>query len=304
MSRAVLAAFREAVRRYGSRPDVTGISISIKERRRALVPSEGPVIAIHVARKRSVPKLRTRRIPRHVLGVPTDVIEGAYLREGGGGLAVGASPLALTPGASIARADGSAASFGAVVQNAAGLPFVLCAGHTLREGGKGKKGDPLVHPGPDDAPAHLRRLVARYERVHFGLDAGLARLEAGLSASNRLPDGRFIVAASSPVLGEVLEKHGRTTGTTQAIVQGLGLFGNVFPALHLRPLAGDMDDRPLSDHGDSGAVWYGAESCAAKGLHSQGSGAAPIGSEYGVAAVLTSVLTTFKVTLATGVVTG
>ena len=303
----LLAAYRIAVRRYAHQPWVTGVGIGIRERRSRLVPTEGPVIAIHVRNKASSPArvARSRRIPKLIRGVPTDVIEADYQLASGGGLAAAAAGGALCPGHSIARADGTAATLGGVVLDAANVPFLLCAAHTLREGNKGKKGDSIVHPGPLDAGGTAPAVVAAYQGVHFGMDAGLARLNAGVNAINTaLVSGVAIGLPAVPALGDILEKSGRSTGITQAVVQTIGTFLNIFPAVHLSPLSGDIDATPLSASGDSGALWYDAITGEGKALHSSGSGVAPAGHEFGVAAMLPFVLDALKVRWAQGLVTG
>jgi hypothetical protein len=290
-----LAAFREACRTWRGRPGVTGISMSIKQRDGTLVAGSDVVITIHVAQKLDRKRLRGEGVPPTILGVPTDVIEVQYSREHGAEGAAGPSPSPLIPGASVGRVGGTAASFGAVVRDANGHSYMLCAAHTLREGGRGKKGDIVVHPGPSDAQGVTCREVATYERVHFGMDAGLARLLPGIAAANALPDGAEIEPPAAAAIGDVLRKHGRSTGTTTAIVQGIGLCDNVFPAMLLRRLDADGSPHPISERGDSGAVWYDSTTRHAKGLHFAGSGAAPRATEYAAASLIPSVVKHFKV---------
>ena len=73
-SRDLLAAYREAVRRYGDEPWVTGISIGVKEVGRGIDREAGMVIAIHVRRKQKMSRVPcVNRIPRSIRGVATDV---------------------------------------------------------------------------------------------------------------------------------------------------------------------------------------------------------------------------------------
>ena len=292
LAHGVLAAYRAAVRRYAGKPWVTGVSISMRERDGDLLAEEGPVIAIHVRRKvrrrERVPK--SQRIPTRILGIPTDVIEGDYRWRHGSAPVPIATDSELRPGHSIARSDGSAGTFGAVVMHDTGR-CLLTAAHVLREGGRGRRGDRIVHPGPADAHHAAPRPVARYATVHLGMDAGLATLEDGVTASNlALVTGVAIGAPAVAEIGDIVEKVGRSTQVTQAVVQGLGTFLDLWPAMHLRPVAGDLDPEPLSERGDSGAVWYRLRDGAAIGLHCAGSGATAAGLEYGVATMLPWVL--------------
>jgi hypothetical protein len=165
--RDVLAAYREAVRRYGTELWVTGITISIKEVAGEPDTDAGPVIAIHVRKKQKNARIPpTNRIPREILGVPTDVIEGTYTPSSSGAVASATPLFPLRPGSSYARLNGTAATLAGVVRDEAGVRYLLSAAHTLRQGGKFKKGDVMVHPGPADSQQPVA--VARYETVNLG----------------------------------------------------------------------------------------------------------------------------------------
>lgn len=264
-SREVLEAYREAVRSYGNKLWVTGISISIKEVAGALDTDTGLAIAIHVRKKEKTGRISpARRIPRHILGVPTDVIEGTYIPSSNGAAASASPVFPLRPGSSYARHNGTAASLAGVVRDNAGVRFLLSTAHTLREGGNFKKGDLMVHPGPADSTQPA--VVARYETVHLGMDAGIARLEPGIQAVNRaLLTNRMIQAPEMPLLLDILEKSGRTTFVTQGQVRGFGTFSGFHPAMRLVLPSGNPD--PISQEGDSGSTWYDTVTFAAKGLH-------------------------------------
>lgn len=170
----------------------------------------------------------------------------------------------LRPGSSYARYNGTAATLAGAVRGADGVRYLLSAGHTLREGGHFKKGDPMVHPGPVDSQQPAA--VARYEQVWTGMDAGVARLEPGIQAVNRaLLSNRVILTPQMPQLLDILEKSGRTTHVTRGEVRGVGTFGGLYPAMRL--VLPDGDSGPISEPGDSGSMWYDAVTSAAKGLH-------------------------------------
>lgn len=266
-SRDVLAAYRDAIRRYASELWVTGISIGVKEVGGDVDAGVGPVIAIHVRKKQKIARIDpASRVPPEILGVPTDVIEGTYIPSATGTAAAGsASPVfPLRPGSSYARHNGSAATLAGVVRDAAGGRFLLSTAHTLREGGRFNPGDLMVHPGPSDSQQPVG--VARYEKVHLGMDAGIARLEPGIQVVNRaLVSDRQILAPEMPRLRDVLEKSGRTTRVTHGEVRNIGAFGGLYPAMRLVLRAGDPP--PIALEGDSGAMWYDAATSAATGLH-------------------------------------
>jgi hypothetical protein len=261
--RDVLAAYREAVRRYGSQLWVTGITIGVKEVGGEVDRSFGPVIAIHVRKKaKKVPQ--AHRIPRQILGVPTDVIEATYT-PAASGLAGSALPsFPLRSGASYARFNGSAATLSGVVRDSADVRYLLSAAHTILEGSNPRKGDLMVHPGPADSQQPVG--VARHEKVSLGMDAGISRLEPGIQVVNRaLLSNVQILPPVLPQMFDVVEKSGRSTGIRRGEVRHIGVINGVFPAMRvaLRP----QDDTPISELGDSGAIWYDTTTFAAKGLH-------------------------------------
>jgi len=264
-SREVLAAYREAVRRYGTELWVTGISISIKEVGGELDTAVGPVIAIHVRKKQKNTRIPpASRIPTQILGIPTDVIEATYSPSATSAAGSAPAVFPLRPGSSYARHNGTAATLAGVVRDEAGARHLLSTAHTLRQGGNFKKGDLMVHPGPRDSQQPVG--VARYEDVYLSLDAGIARLEPEIQAINRaLLSNRLILAPEMPKLLDVLEKSGRTTHVTRGVVLGVGSIGGYYPAMRLALPAGDPG--PISDEGDSGSTWYDAATFAAKGLH-------------------------------------
>lgn len=288
--RQALAAYKVAMRRYAGRSWVTGVGIGIKERKGRLHASLGPVIVIHVARKlRRVP--RSRKIPAFILGVPTDVVASNFTLS----QALVAMPQApsfpLQPGASIARATGSAASLGGIVRDAAGQRHLLTAAHVLREG-KPKKDAPIVHPGPLDASGPVVT-VARVDDWHLGLDAGIATLDNAIIASNvaRVSHVTILPPAEAKA-GDTLEKCGRTTSRTQGVVRDIGTIagGKIGPVAFITPLVGDT--QPISLEGDSGSIWYDAVTDQAKALHI----GVDLGTREAVATLMTHILDELSVT--------
>lgn len=288
--RKTLAAYRAAQVRFGSRRNVTGITISIKERRGRLAPEAGPVIAIHVRKKRHRGLRRWEKIPARIRGVATDVIEAEYApaNQNLTGIPT-AVALPLRPGASIGRAKGgSAGTLGGIVRDAAGVRYLLGAAHVLSEGAGYKRGDAILHPGPADAPAlpQTPLSVAMAEKLHQGSDQGIAKLvPQDLAARNValgsdiriLPPAGALVA---PRQGDELRKSGRTTKDTFAVVQGFGEILGVRNAIQLRKR--DADPGPAFAPGDSGAVWFDANTRAAVGLHIRASASG----SYGVATLV------------------
>jgi hypothetical protein len=265
--RKTLAAYRAAVRRFGTRGYVTGITISIKvkERTGELQREVGPVIAIHVRKKRRRGLPRWEKIPQRIQGVLTDVIEADYTPSINLAVAIPTPvTLPLRPGASIGRRpDGSAATLGGIVRDANGVRYLLTAAHALTEGKNPKLEDMIVHPGPLDTmpipPAPLA--VASVARLHRGADQGIARLSPqNLPAQNVALGSNVRIkppangAAWFPRQGDELRKSGRTTKDTSAIVLGFGEIFGLRNAVQLRALIGN--GLPAFNNGDSGAVWF------------------------------------------------
>jgi hypothetical protein len=278
LSKQVAAAYRLAVQRYHKKSWVTGVMIAAKERGgRIDETAPGPVIAILVKRKlkRGVPK--HKRIPRTILGVPTDVVQMNFTRR-----QMASSPipmpvtLPLRPGRSIGReTTGSAGSVGVIATDTEGQRYLLTALHVLREGAGSNQGN-IVHPGPLDAIG-VPQVVAEISRTHAGADAGIAKLTPQtLAADNQVAfgSGETIGSPDDPQLLQRVRKSGRSTGSTEAIVQGWGpATVGVYPALLLR--LPDDAAGPGWDAGDSGAVWYDVTTFRGIALHvgeAQGSG--------------------------------
>jgi hypothetical protein len=263
-SRDALAAYYEAVHRYAGLLWVTGVTIGLKEVGGQVDLAPGPVIAIHVRRKQEIAKVPRRlRIPRTILGIPTDVIEATYIRSGHGAAASMSAVFPLRPGSSYARHNGSAATLAGVVEDGASVQYLLSCAHTLREGGHADPGALMVHPGPADSQQPVG--VARYERTHLGTDSGIARLESGIQVVNRaLISNRVILAPQPPQVLDILEKSGEATQVTRGRVSQFGIFDNV---QGMRLVLPDADSPPISQTGDSGSTWYDTTTSAAKGLH-------------------------------------
>lgn len=259
-----LRAYKAAVERYSHLPWVTGVGIGIKESAGELQAAIGPVIVIHVRRKFvRVPK--ARRIPKRILGVPTDVVQGDFVLDAGVAPRPQPPSFPLRPGASIARADGSAASLGGVLRNTGAGRFLLTAEHVFTETPNLKPGSKMVHPGPLDLQTQSV-VVAGFVKKHKTMDAGIAAVEANIAVDNTaLLSGVSILPPTPAIAAGILEKSGRTTDVTQGIVRSIGQFGLAKPVIFIRKP--DNFSGKISAPGDSGAIWYDAETHEAIGLH-------------------------------------
>jgi hypothetical protein len=273
---ATVHAFNVALRKYGSRPDVTGVDIGIKVKDGELNARAGAVIRIHVREKIEKAALtRREKIPASVEGIPTDIIEARYVEQHA---AMDIDPARVMrvdpfqPGVSIGHEDSTAGTLGMFVTDTLNMRrCILSTDHVLRGGSKPKPGDAIVQPGPADEGATPGDVVATLGRFNKLVAAAIAPLTGARQlVDEQLGSGVRIANFRLPIVGDVLEKSGRTTGITQGLVDGLGHFDGVGFSMHLRPLAEDIDDIPISDGGDSGAVWYDPETRAGVGLHVRG----------------------------------
>ena len=266
--RQALRAYKAAVKTYARLPWVTGVGIGIKETRGQLNASAGPVIVFYVTKKlKRVPK--QKRIPREILGVPTDVVQGNFVSNAPPPPPTVPRPqppsLPLRPGASVARSNGSAESVGGIAQDAAGVRYMLTAEHVFIEKENLAAGSPMVHPGPLDLLTQMV-VVARYHKKHKTMDAGIAKIDAGVASNNNaLLSNVTILPPTAALAAGTLEKSGRTTDITQGVVRMIGQFGLSATVIFIKPP--DNFTGTIADHGDSGAIWYDADTFEAVGLH-------------------------------------
>lgn len=270
-------AYFAAVRKYGQRPEVTGIDMGFK-----LVGGRHAndlSIRIHVREKhvRKVLSLR-EAFPGKILGVPTDVIEATYARHpctqspGTGFPSARASRQAtLRPGISIGHLRGTAGTLGAIVTDQlTGLPALLGAAHVLFPDRECAPGDPIVQPGTHDGGSIREGKVGEIARADFQTDSAIAVLTgprpmdyAQFGTALRLRGSR------SAGLGATLEKSGRTSGLTRAFVDGLGTYGWLQYGMRLHPLE-DGSEEAICLPGDSGSVWYDPDTAEGVGIHVMG----------------------------------
>ena len=287
----VQAAFDEAVRKFMQRDTVTGIDVGFKAvggRRTATL-----AIRIHVREKFAARALSAQsRFPKAINGVPVDVIEAVYESQSVDDLQVRVDP--VRPGVSIGRLGDTAGTMGVVVTDnrRASRPGFLTAGHVLFSH-NGSPGDIVVQPGPSDGGV-AADVVATVARAFTPSDAALAVFTGDRAVDPTVAiSGVTLTAPREPALGDVLEKCGRSTGVTRATVDGIGHFMGVRDSFHLVGL----DDNPIVEAGDSGAMWYDPVTGAAIGLHCKGPTVFTPSANFAVASRLTEVTKKIGVTV-------
>ncbi len=263
-------AFFAAVRKYRHRPEVTGIDVGRKiVGGRAL---KAICIRLHVKEKHA-PKALSRKeaFPKSILGVRTDVIQANYERHSPPPTARTTLHRPLQPGVSIGHPRAGAGTLGAIVRDGiSGDLAILSACHVLYPDPHCAPGDPIVQPGPNDGGAAPMATVAELTRADFPTDTAIALLRGGVLFAME-PFGTTIRLAGSvqPHVNQVLEKSGRSTGVTQAKVDGIGGYGSLQFAMRLVPLDGN-EEGSICAPGDSGAVWYDPATSQGVGVHLMG----------------------------------
>lgn len=251
-------AFRVAHLRFGGSPFVTGIDMGTRYAGGEV--TDDMAIRIHVRGKRPVEALKPEElVPPEIAGVPTDVVEAAWIRDGGGWYDFDPERASLRetlqPGISIANRDGTYGTLGLFVTDiASGATCILSADHVLAP----PQGDgaQVVQPGPWDLAFEERNVIGRLWRRQPYHGVSIARLDAPRPFARELFGTDIVLSGTHvPRPGDILEKSGRTTGVTRARVDGFGSYAACFPAILLVPEdgAGDLE---ISAEGDSGAVWY------------------------------------------------
>ncbi len=292
-------SYLRARERFRALPGVTGVDLGVKLRNGQTASRAGLTIRVHIARKKTKAKIpRAQRIPGRFEGIRTDVVEARYLAEHTAGHAARRARLdPLCPGACVSRTNGAAGTLGMFVQGRgadSASKYLLSADHVLADSGNPNVGDPIVQPAAEDGGTEVVAGLAARSKMH---DAAIALVaQQARPCCNDVPDcADTIKGADFPFLGMIVHKFGIGTGTTAAEVVGFGDFDGVGAAMHLKPLASDIDDIPISDAGDSGAVWYDPTTGCAIGLHVRGSGSAAPKKEFAIATSIVKICDALRV---------
>jgi endonuclease G len=297
---AVRRAYREALRRFGHRPEVTGIDVGFKvkggrERRQLAV-------RIHVREKFRPASLLSKRerFPRSIRAVPVDVLQSNFrtseaVLTAEAGRRERNDPMA--PGISVSHVNGRPGTLGAFVKDAAtGAWCLLTAAHVLLDDPDARFGDAVIQPARHHGGRPQDR-VATLWKVNRDTDAGVATLAGGRRFDvAQLGSGAVLASARLPRIGDLLEKSGQRTGVTRGRVQGIGTHAGRPASFYLVPAPGETPQ--LSDSGDSGSVWYDPATREAVGVHVRGPLQFNPEHEYAVATPIWSALRILRVDLA------
>ena len=187
----------------------------------------------------------------------------------------------IRSGYSVGHRRITAGTLGAIVKKGRKY-FLLSNSHVLALSGKGKIGDKVVYPGPDDGgklPADLVATLSAFVPFQVGGDF-VNRVDAALAeiVEKRLDDLDFSIldakktlATIAPARGMTVAKRGRTTGDTESTVEDVN-FRAIIEYDDVGKV-GFLDQafcRRYTGPGDSGAIVVDKKSGKIVGLHFAG----------------------------------
>src|SRR5262245_5580829 len=276
----VRAVHAQRMRTILDDPNVVGVGISEKISQKQ--PTGVLSLCFYVEKKLSKRRLTATEVIPPVVAVPdghavfTDVKQiGKLLPQAN----IRKSP--IQSGYSVGHRSITAGTVGAIVKKSRSY-FILSNSHVLALSGKGKIGDKVTYPGPDDGgdlPADQVATLSHFEPFVSGgefvnrIDAALAEI-----LEERLDDLDFSIlgtkstlATTAPVRGMTVVKRGRTSGNTESTVEdvnfraiiefeGVGKVGFLDQALCRR----------YTSPGDSGSIVVDKNSGKIVGLHFAG----------------------------------
>lgn len=299
---AVLNSVREE---WLAREGVTAVDLGFKW-------SEGLMtgklsIRVHVAQKVPLSELSEADLfPKEIQGIPVDVIEAEYGLQ----LLPGQTQLEAAPEARKARYDPiplgvsagnpriTAGTLGAKVYDATSLlPMVLSNWHVFVGNPAAAPGEPIWQPGSLDGGNSGDTFATLSRSVLGPYDAAVAQLTNSREVITETLDGDTIEDVTTPQLGMMVWKSGRTTERTEGFIDGIKMTTSInYGAAGVRAIQNVVRIVPrpgvgnveISMGGDSGSIWVDEASGKGIGLHFAGEvGNAP---EHGLANELQPVL--------------
>ncbi|MCP4416230.1 MAG: hypothetical protein GY805_06390, partial [Chloroflexi bacterium] len=264
-------------------------------------------IRVHVAQKLPLAELSEANVfPTELEGIAVDVIEAAYGLQ----LLPDSSQLEAAPearkarynpiplGVSVGNPRVTAGTLGAKVYDAASLlPMALSNWHVFVGSPSGVAGEQIWQPGSLDGGNSGDTFAILSRSVLSPYDAAVAQLTNSREVQTETLDGDVIEDATTPQLGMMVWKSGRTTERTEGFIDGINMITSInYGAAGVRsmqsvfrivprPGTGNIE---VSMGGDSGSIWVDEVSGKGVGLHFAGEvGNAP---EHGLANELQPVL--------------
>ena len=281
---AVLESVREE---WLAREGVTAVDLGFKWSQGLMTGKLS--IRVHVANKRPVAELSEDELfPKELEGIPVDVIEAEYGLQ----LLPGGSQLEAAPEARKARYDPiplgvsagnpriTAGTLGARVYDATSLlPMALSNWHVFVGSPSGAPGEPIWQPGKLDGGNSTDTFATLSRSVLSPYDAAVAQLTNSREVLTETLDNDIIEDVTTPQLGMMIWKSGRTTERTDGFIDGIKMTTSInYGAAGVRVLQDVIRIVPrpgannveISMGGDSGSIWVDEASGKGVGLHFAG----------------------------------
>jgi hypothetical protein len=261
-------------------PNIVAVGISEKVSEKE---STGELsLCFYVEKKISKRKLGAAKLIPPVVAVPdgsavfTDVKQiGKLLPQ----VKIRKSP--IQSGYSVGHRSITAGTLGAIVKRNRKY-CLLSNSHVLALSGKGKIGDKVFYPGPDDGgalPANLVATLSAFVPFKIGGDF-VNRADAALAeiVAERLDDLNFSIldakralATIAPARGMTVSKRGRTTGDTESTVEDVNFRAIIeYEGVGRVGFLDQAFCRRFTRPGDSGAIVVDKKSGKIVGLHFAG----------------------------------
>ncbi len=246
-------------------------------------------IRVHVAKKKEKSELtEADMFPKEVEGIAVDIIEASYAPQA----LIDVQPEAaiegrgqrwdeIPVGVSIGCKHSTAGTLGAkVIDQETGDEMILSNWHVLAGRKDIEVGLPIWQPGWIDGGTKDENIIAELTRWVLGpYDAAVARLTGSRSVKTTTLEDRAIEDSTSPRLGMMVWKSGRSTGYTEGFIDGMRMtvpLNYREAGVHTLERVFRIVPRPgaapgeISIGGDSGAAWVDEESGKVVGLHFAG----------------------------------
>ncbi len=260
-------------------PNVVGVGVGYKQT--GGERTSKPAVVVMVKKKVSKDELAPQHVvPEKVEGVPTDVIEVGDLKPLAREQAPVGTPLVTPvdprlrtsrlrpapPGVSIGHYQVSAGTFGAIVYDPTGHPYILSNNHVLANSTSGrdrraKRGDPVLQPGVADGgqSGDVIGVLDRYVPIRplrtNLVDAALAKPRSATVIKDEVLGLGRVGGVAKPRLGLAVRKSGRTTGVTAGFVEILEATVRINYGGDTPVSFGDQIIlSPMSAPGDSGSL--------------------------------------------------
>ena len=206
--------------------DVEGTAIGLDE-------NDRPAVKIFTARR------RVRGIPKELDGIPVQVIVTGKIRALIDTTA--RLPRPVPTGVSTGHPDITAGTIACRVKDAGGNVYALSNNHVYANENRASIGDNVLQPGPSDGgvdPDDAIGTLAAFQRIRFSrwarneIDAAIALSSTSLlgNATPSPSDGGYGTPNSTTVgavLGQQVQKFGRTTELTKGVITAVNVTVNV-----------------------------------------------------------------------------